>query len=533
MLKQVRRLSFFIVLLFLLQSSHVIAGSDQRILIGVRAHLGADVTIQRWSETANYLSESIQGYSFTIVPYVYISEMEEALKNKKVHFVITQPVAYVDLEILFGASRLLTLVKKGGLKEFSSIIFTRSDNADIYSLTDIKNKSFGAVTPKGFGGWLMAKYEFTQQKINPEKDFSQLEFLDFQQEVVRGVLTKKIDAGTVRTGIIEKMINDGELSYKDIRIINSKKTSGFPYVYSTDLYPEWVLAKTNKASTQLAELVTKALLNLPLNHPAANAGNYEKWTVSLDYQSVHYLMKKLKVGYYEDISDFDFVDAILKYKYAVFTVVMVFVLHFFYSVKIKKVNHQLIKQISENRLLIEKINDIATHDSLTGLPNRNLTFEFIRKEINQSQRTNSLIALMFIDIDGFKQVNDELGHQKGDDLLINIGGELLHQLRESDTAGRIGGDEFLVLLSDVHQIKDVERVADKIIHFFQNIKELEAVSQSVGASIGIIVLVAKKDTRVKDIVSLADQLMYEAKTNGGSQYRLKNLNPEKEMHIAK
>lgn len=123
----------------------------------------------------------------------------------------------------------------------------------------------------------------------------------------------------------------------------------------------------------------------------------------------------------------------------------------------------MLRDITEQALAEEKIWHNAHHDLLTGLPNRRLFLDRLDQEIKHAKRLGKPVSLLFMDLDGFKQVNDSLGHEAGDRLLSVVAERLNGCVRESDTVARLGGDEFTVILTGVEQRKDVERVAQNIV----------------------------------------------------------------------
>ncbi len=289
----------------------------KEVKIGVMALRGADKTIVLWEPTADYLSQSIDGYHFSIAP-LNNDSMADAVVNNQVDFVLSNPASYATLEKEFGVTRLVTLKNRrigGAYTQFGALIFTRSDRNDINSLDDLRNKSFMAVHPSAFGGWWMALRTFKQHGIDPEKEFSKIEYSGFPQDkIVYAVKQGKIDAGTVRTDLLETMQKEGKIDLKEFKVLNPQPQSEeFPFVHSTDLYPEWAFAKTRQVSGNLARNVTIALLNLPADHLAATTAKSAGWTVPLDYQPVHDLMMELNVGPYEHLGEFNLADVVRKY----------------------------------------------------------------------------------------------------------------------------------------------------------------------------------------------------------------------------
>lgn len=288
----------------------------QDINIGVLAVRGEAKTMKMWSPTAKYLTDSIPGYVFHIIP-LNNDNMADAVSRKTVDFVLSNPASYASLEATHGVSRIVTLKNRrpgGAYTRFGALIFTRADRNDIHTLKDLRGKSFMAVHPKAFGGWWMALHKFKEHGIDPESDFKQLFFNGFPQDnIVLAVRDGKVDAGTVRTDIIERMAQEGKIQLKDFRILTPQITHGFPFAHSTKLYPEWAFATTKNTPEKLAQRVTIALLSLPADHAIPRAAKSAGWTVPLDYQPVHELMKELRVGPYINAGRFSLRDVFKKY----------------------------------------------------------------------------------------------------------------------------------------------------------------------------------------------------------------------------
>jgi diguanylate cyclase (GGDEF)-like protein/PAS domain S-box-containing protein len=171
--------------------------------------------------------------------------------------------------------------------------------------------------------------------------------------------------------------------------------------------------------------------------------------------------------------------------------------------------------ITEHKLTQERIQRAAHHDTLTGLPNRALFNDRLKQTISLAKRDSREFALLYLDLDKFKPVNDALGHAAGDELLKAVATRIRRQLRDSDTVARVGGDEFIVILPDIRKREDAESVARKIIAALATPFQLGSQKQSVdiGTSIGIAVYPA--DARDADaLVKAADTAMYRAKQSG-------------------
>ncbi len=177
----------------------------------------------------------------------------------------------------------------------------------------------------------------------------------------------------------------------------------------------------------------------------------------------------------------------------------------------------LMEDITERKQHVEKITQKAYIDQLTGLPNRSLYYDRLKQAIAQSRRNKSNMAVMFMDLDYFKPINDELGHEWGDQALIIVARRLRKCIRETDTVARIGGDEFSIILGDVASEDAVGLVADKVITSIREPMMLNDNPYVLGISIGIC-MKAHDDGDMETIMRLADDAMYQAKEMGRNRY---------------
>jgi diguanylate cyclase (GGDEF)-like protein len=160
---------------------------------------------------------------------------------------------------------------------------------------------------------------------------------------------------------------------------------------------------------------------------------------------------------------------------------------------------------------------MATHDDLTGLANRVLLKDRLNKAITFHERQKLLVAVLFIDLDGFKDINDTYGHDVGDELLIEVATRLKGCVRESDTVVRFGGDEFVLLLTGLHNQNEAGYVADKVLKLIQQPIQLPNVSVNIGCSIGIAMYPEDGDSN-NELLKIADSLMYKVKGEGKNHY---------------
>lgn len=164
------------------------------------------------------------------------------------------------------------------------------------------------------------------------------------------------------------------------------------------------------------------------------------------------------------------------------------------------------------------VHHIAFHDALTGLPNRSLLMERLAQLIAMSAREPRRIALMFLDLDGFKLVNDTWGHEMGDQVLKIASARLLGLIRQTDTVARIGGDEFVILLDNPESREDIVKIASRVIEEINLPMSLDGKNARVGTSIGIA-FYAKEVVSPQELLKNADEAMYQAKAAGKNTYR--------------
>ena len=196
-----------------------------------------------------------------------------------------------------------------------------------------------------------------------------------------------------------------------------------------------------------------------------------------------------------------------------------------------KVSHyvSILEDISERKATEERINHMANFDALTDLPNRAMFFDRLGQSLALARRDAYSGALLFLDLDHFKEVNDSLGHAAGDLLLKAVAQRLRAQVRETDTVARLAGDEFTVTLPHVADIDDATHVADKIVAALSRRFDLNGHEVGIGVSIGVA-LFPDHGESVKKIVSAADNAMYAAKHAGRSTVRV--YRPEQERTSA-
>jgi len=179
----------------------------------------------------------------------------------------------------------------------------------------------------------------------------------------------------------------------------------------------------------------------------------------------------------------------------------------------------ILRDITDAYLQEKQIKHMAMHDALTGLPNRVLLDEKMEHALAQAKRNNTLLGLLFVDLDNFKQVNDIHGHKTGDHLLVSVSRIMQQRLRETDTLARWGGDEFVVVLPEIKQIADVRKVAESIMDILEAELTAEGFDAIVTLSMGGAIYPDDADT-TESLLVQADKALYFAKEQGRNNVQI-------------
>jgi diguanylate cyclase (GGDEF)-like protein len=180
--------------------------------------------------------------------------------------------------------------------------------------------------------------------------------------------------------------------------------------------------------------------------------------------------------------------------------------------------------ISEQVLLEEELRHRALHDSLTGLPNRELFLDRIDHAVRRLRRSGGLVGMLFVDLDGFKSVNDRFGHGAGDRVLEITADRLRAVSRGTDSCARFGGDEFGVLLEDLHDPAAAGGIARRIVDTLTEPMDLDGQVVMIGASVGIALGTGPEGA--EELIHRADLAMYRAKTEGKGRTAVYDLAAE-------
>lgn len=185
----------------------------------------------------------------------------------------------------------------------------------------------------------------------------------------------------------------------------------------------------------------------------------------------------------------------------------------------RPVLYSIIHDVTERKQAEAKLQHIAHYDALTGLPNRLLKTDRLRQAISHSHRSNTSVGVCYLDLDGFKPINDSYGHDVGDLILIETARRLQATVREGDTVSRIGGDEFVLILSDLSGLDQCQMILDRVLETISQPIAIDDLVMQVCASVGLT-LYPQDDADADILLRHADQAMYVAKENGKNCYHL-------------
>jgi len=318
--------------------------SEKLVKIGILALRSKENTHTQWDATAKYLNDTISAHNFIIVPLDF-SEIDTALANKTIDFLLVNSSIYVNMEYKHQIGRIATLKREtpgfGAVSVFGGVIFTKNDRSDIKDLQDLKGKHFAAVDPTSFGGWHMAWVKMKESDIDPTTDFGSLTFSGTHDKVVYDVLQGKVDAGTVRTGVLESMARENKIKLSDIKVLSLQKCQGFNLLNSTQCYPEWPFAKLVDTPDKLANEVAIALISMESNNTAASSADIAGWTIPHNYQSVHDLRKTLSLSPYDKKPEITLRGVFKKYWPIITLGFLITLISFIATIRILRLNRKL------------------------------------------------------------------------------------------------------------------------------------------------------------------------------------------------
>ncbi|TVQ69464.1 MAG: HD domain-containing protein [Oceanospirillales bacterium] len=334
---------FLLLILVFSTFSFPLFAANDNVKIGVLSLRGNQIAEESWEGMVNHLNNTLPNYDFILVPLAF-DEINVATRQRSVDFIIANSSIFITLEARYNASAIATLYTRTAsgtaVNSFGGVIISRVDNQSVTVINDLKGKHVAAVDETSFGGWQTGLREILKQGVTPPQ-FNSLTFMGTHDAVVEAVIAKEADAGFVRTGTIEKMAQEGKLQLSDIYVIADRHLSYFPYRVSTQLYPEWPLAKLAHVPEDLALQVALALFTMPesnmLHHSPYGAG----WGLPLNYQPIHGLLRELNLEPYEAVPPQALPEALKAYWHYLFITLLSFIIGVTFTVYVIRINRRL------------------------------------------------------------------------------------------------------------------------------------------------------------------------------------------------
>lgn len=500
------------------------------VKVGVLAFRPKPQTLAQWQPLAVALKRAMPERDFVVEAFTF-PELDMAVANHQVDFVLTNSSHYVLLSQRIGLSApLATLLQDEqgqSRSEFGGVIFCRANTPGIASLRDLKGKTIAIVNTKSLGGYQAQAYELNQAGIRLPQSAKLLVTGMPQDKVLKEVLAGRAEVGFVRSGVLESMVREGRLDMASIRILNPRSMPDFPFQLSTRLYPEWPFSALLNTDEDLARHVAAALFLLEEDPAAIRHLGIHGFTIPADYAPVADMLRELRMPPFDMAPDFTLHDVWNQYRGQIFSALIASILFLSMALRLiwtkRKLNqeHDLVLQQQQ------ELEQFAFYDTLTMLPNRRLLYDRLSQSMAASKRSGQYCALMYLDLDNFKPVNDTHGHVAGDLLLIEVARRLKSCVRETDTVARLGGDEFIVVLSELdtdrtESVSQAHVIAEKIRSTLSNPYLLtlpqkgradSAIEHRCSTSIGMV-LFLDHEADQDDILKRADAAMYQAKESG-------------------
>jgi diguanylate cyclase (GGDEF)-like protein/PAS domain S-box-containing protein len=620
----------------------------QTVEIGVLAFRPKPEMSKKWQPLGKALKRAIPQYDFRIVALNY-PELEQAVSEKRVDFVLTNPGHFILLSRRLGLSAPLAtlIVEEHGapLTSFGGVIFTLAERTDLRQLSDLKGKRLVAPELGSFGGYQMQAFELALVGMHLPDD-AVLQIVGMPHDnAVNAVLNGSADAGFVRTGLLESMAKEHKLDLARIKVLNQQHIAKFPLLLSTRLYPEWAFAAMPHVDENISRRVAAALFQLEEDTATTHAIGIRGFTTPKDYSPVEELQRELRLPPFDSTPKFTLHDVWTRYYWESISVVSASLVILLLagslllmnrnlktkSFKLESeirlrhglldalgegvygVNHRgrcifinpaallmlgfsenevigndqhalfhhhrpdgsvypghdcpihrsladdktrsgdewfwrkdgsgfpvaitvspsvvdgksngavVVHDITERKLNDERIRHMAQHDTLTDLPNRAMLTDRLQQALSYAKRENQRVALMFIDLDHFKPINDTLGHVVGDWLLKQVAIRMRECVRDSDTVARVGGDEFVVLLRSIENTADAVMVAEKIRNALNKPFDLAQQSLHISCSIGMA-MYPEHTEKENELLDFADIAMYQAKQLGRDKVQVFSAN---------
>lgn len=621
--------------------------AKQSLSLGLLSFQPQQQVKNQWQPLIHELNDKLEFIQIELKVLNY-EQLHQSVAHRDIDFVLINSGSYIELAHSHGlSSPLVSLINQQNqqpIRGFGGVILVRNERTDLLDLQDLKHKKIATPSRSSLGGYMVQAFELMQIGLKMPQSVTLIETDMPHANAIDALLANEVDAAFVRTGILESLIEKGQLDADQLRVLNLQSLPSFEFALSTRLYPEWPLAAMTHVDMAYAGQLAGALLALPYNTKEMQTAGIYGFSIPADYEPVRELMRSLHLPPYHIKTKITWADIWQSHQneiMAASTLLLVIVLLVFVLLIL---NRRLIDNISQlkqkeddlriaavafetqeailitdaeerivrvnqaftditgfnsdevvgktprifksglhdeefyqlmwddikhkdgwrgeiwnrrkdgeiypeyqsittiknpknevthylstfNDITIrknqeEQIHKLAFFDPLTGLANRRLLEDHIELALSSNRRYYHHCALLFIDLDHFKNLNDTLGHKLGDELLKQVAERLRASVREGDTVARPGGDEFIILLQNLsieknEAIQQARKVGEKILEGFNSPFHLSESQYILTASIGVNLFFEEQDT-VEELMKRSDLAMYQAKAEGRNGLR--------------
>ncbi|MBA3032213.1 MAG: diguanylate cyclase [Gammaproteobacteria bacterium] len=495
-------------LLVLLALFSTLVAAEKTLTLGIFAYRPTSMMEHQYRMLGIYLSGALPDQRVEL-KFFDTAGMEAALAANQLDFVFTNPSHYVLLRHhnkLTGAIATRQASGNGKITTaaLGGTIIVRADRDDITQLADLVGKRIATPGSKFLGAYLAQAYELQQAGIPFPEGMALIE-VSCNDEVVEAVLFGDADVGFVRSGLVETLNREGTLSVDQLKFINLQKFPKFPFAVSTRLYPEWPFVALPHVPEDTVKRIARALLFITPDMPVAQSTGIAGFTIPADYEPVQQLARALRLPPYET-PEFGAEDVWLRYRWLILGAFGAGALITLLSMRLLVGNRRLRKTEAALR-------ELATTDALTGVANRRQFLALAEVELARVQRFAQPAALLMLDLDHFKRINDTYGHAAGDAVLVDFAATVHDALRQVDCVSRLGGEEFAVLLTGC-TVEDARMFAERLRQLVAERKvSYDEQDIEVTVSIGIASM-QRADVSPESVLERADAALYRAKAAG-------------------
>jgi len=283
--------------LFIIPSLAQAGTEPPPLRIGVLAFRGFSIAEQQWKPLVRYLEERVPGQRFELRG-LFVDELTKAIEQDELDFVLTQPEHYIRIQVSHGGfAPIATLTTRHGeyaISSMGSAIIRRADRADIASLADLRGARIAAAREDSAGSFLLPQWTLLQAGIDIKKEATLVFTGQPQDLVVEQVLQGKVDAGFVRSGLIEALIAEGKLAPDALAVVNPRHEPDFPLRLSTPLIPDWPFLANQRVPAPITKTVALALWQIPPDSLSTPAGDHYSFSPPSDYSPLETIMRALR-----------------------------------------------------------------------------------------------------------------------------------------------------------------------------------------------------------------------------------------------